>query len=65
MRCIFEQTVLEDSNRRLKNKSGGAMASDIMQSPVNPDATYRKKQARNLVGTVPILRKQLEGVVQL
>ena len=46
VRCISEQTVVEDSGRRLKNKSDGAMGSDIMQSPVDPDATYREKAGK-------------------
>ena len=46
VRCISEQTVVEDSKRRLKNKADGAMGSDIMQSPVDPDATYREKAGK-------------------
>ena len=46
VRCISEQTVVEDDHRRLKTKADGAMNSDIMQSPVDPDATFREKAGK-------------------
>ena len=50
VRCISEQTVVEDGKRRLKNKADGSMGSDILQSPVDPDATYREKAGKGHCG---------------
>ena len=46
VRCISEQTVVDNNKRRLKTKADGTMSSDIMQSPVDPDATYREKAGK-------------------
>ena len=42
IRCLSEQTVTEDGKRRLKKKEEG-MGSGLMQSPSDPEATYREK----------------------
>lgn len=52
VRCISEQTVVDDNQRRLKTKEDGSMSSDIMQSPVDPDATYREKAGKQHRGYV-------------
>ena len=36
-RCISEQTIVEDSNRRLRTKEDGGMGSDILQNPSDPE----------------------------
>ena len=55
VRCLSEQTIMEDGKRRLRNKEDGGMSSDILQSPADPDATYREKagkQHRGYVGNI-------------
>lgn len=47
VRCISEQTIVEDNKRRLKTKADGQMDSDIMQSNVDPDATFREKAGKS------------------
>lgn len=45
VRVLKEQTVVEESGaRRLKTKEDGAMGSQILQNPSDPDATYRENQ---------------------
>ena len=34
----------ESGTRRLKTKEDGAMGSQILQNPSDPDATYREKE---------------------
>lgn len=47
VRVLKEQTVVEESGaRRLKTKEDGAMGSQILQNPSNPDATYREKAGK-------------------
>ena len=41
VRCLSEQTVVEDGSRRLKTKEGGGMESSILQPPSDPKATFR------------------------
>jgi len=55
VRCLSEQTVMEGGKRRLRKKEDGAMSSGMLQSPADPDATYREKagkQHRGYVGNV-------------
>ena len=47
IRCISEQTVVEDGNRRLRTKDDGFEGSGMMQSPADPDATYRDKAGKS------------------
>lgn len=46
VRCISEQTIVENGTRRLKTKSDGMMSSNVMQSPTDPDATFREKAGK-------------------
>ena len=47
VRVLKEQTVVEESGaRRLKTKEDGAMGSQILQNPSDPDATYREKAGK-------------------
>lgn len=46
VRCLSEQTVVEDGKRRLKTKEDGGMSSDILQNPSDSDATYREKAGK-------------------
>ncbi|MCG4625860.1 hypothetical protein [Anaerostipes hadrus] len=36
----------ESGARRLKTKEDGAMGSQILQNPSDPDATYREKEGK-------------------
>lgn len=46
VRCLDEQTVTRYNQRRLKTRADGTMDSNVMQSPVDPDATFRKKSGK-------------------
>ena len=46
VRCMSEQTIVEDSVRRLKTKGDGGMDSSMMQNPSDPEATYREKAGK-------------------
>ena len=46
VRCMSEQTIVEDSVRRLKTKEDGGMDSSMMQNPTDPEATYRDKAGK-------------------
>jgi hypothetical protein len=46
VRCLSEQTVVEEAKRRLKTKEDGDMGSRILQNPSDPDATYREKAGK-------------------
>lgn len=46
MRCLNEQTVVENGIRRLATKDDGKMNSSILQSPYDTDATYREKAGK-------------------
>lgn len=46
IRCLSEQTVVENDIRRLRDKEDGTMNSTIMQNPSDPEATYRYKAGK-------------------
>ncbi len=48
VRCLSEQTIVEDAIRRLKIKEDGGMDSSVLQNPSDPDATFREKAGRLL-----------------
>ena len=50
VRCLSEQTVVQDAVRRLKEKGEGGMDSSMMQNPSDPDATFRKKAGKEYRG---------------
>ena len=52
VRCLSEQTIVEDGKRRLRTKEDGGMSSDMLQSPADPDATYREKANKQHRGYV-------------
>lgn len=43
LRCLSEQTVVENDLRRLRKKEDGGFSSSMLQSPTAPDATFREK----------------------
>lgn len=47
VRCLSEQTVLQEGTRRLKMKEDGGMGSDLLQNPSDPEATYREKAGKS------------------
>ena len=52
VRCLSEQTVVEDAIRRLRTKEDGGSFSGAMQSPSDPDATFRTKAGKGHCGYV-------------
>lgn len=52
VRCLSEQTVIENAGRRLRTKEDGGMDSGIMQNPSDPEATYRSKAGKKHRGYV-------------
>ena len=55
VRCLSEQTIVEDGKRRLRTKQDGSMGSNLLQNPADPEATFRKKagkEHRGYVGNV-------------
>lgn len=61
VRCLSEQTVIEDSVRRLRNKEDGGFSSSMLQSPTDPDATYREKAGKKYRGYVANLEESVSG----
>lgn len=51
-RCISEQTVKEESSRRLATHEDGTMDSSILQNPSDPEATFRCKAGEEHRGYV-------------
>ncbi len=46
VRCLSDQTVVENEKRRLRTKEAGTMNSSALQNPSDPDATYRNKSGK-------------------
>lgn len=46
VRCLSDQTVVENEKRRLRTKEDGTMNSSALQNPSDPDATYRNKSGK-------------------
>ena len=46
VRCLSDQTVVENDKRRLRTREDGAMNSSALQNPSDPDATYRNKSGK-------------------
>ena len=57
LRCLVEQTVVEDGVRRLRDRGDGMRGSSMLQSPYDADATYRKKAGRDHRGFVANLEE--------
>ena len=49
-RCLTEQTITENNERRLKTKEDKSMNSQMLQNPSDPDATYRSKNGKESIG---------------
>ena len=50
VRCLSEQTVVEEASRRLRTKEDGGFHSGMLQNPSDPDATYRVKAEKEHQG---------------
>lgn len=59
VRCLSEQTIIEDSVRRLRYKEDGGFSSSMLQSPTDPDATYREKAGKEYRGYVANLEESV------
>ena len=46
VRCLSEQTIVENEKRRLRTKEDGGMTSAMMQNPSDLEATYRTKAGK-------------------
>ena len=46
VRCLSEQTIVENENRRLRTKEDGGMKSTMLQNPSDPEATIRNKAGK-------------------
>lgn len=47
VRCLSEQTIIEQKVRRLRTKQDGTMDSQILQNPSDPEATFRNKAGKD------------------
>ena len=52
IRCLSDQTIVENEKRRLRTKEDGTMNSSALQNPSDPDATYRNKSGKLYRGYV-------------
>lgn len=59
LRCLSEQTVVENDLRRLRNKEDGGFSSSMLQSPTDPDATFREKAGKKYRGYVANLEESV------
>lgn len=50
VRCLSDQTVVENGERRLRTRKDGTMNSSALQNPSDPDATYRNKSGKSYRG---------------
>ncbi len=57
VRCLSEQTVVEEAVRRLRTKEDGGFHSEMLQNPSDPDATYRTKAGKEYQGYVANLEE--------
>lgn len=59
IRCLSEQTIVEEQTRRLRKKEDGTMNSTALQNPSDPEATYRTKAGKNHRGYVANLEESV------
>lgn len=57
VRCLSEQTVVEEAVRRLRTKEDGGLHSGMLQNPSDPDATFRTKAGKEYQGYVANLEE--------
>jgi hypothetical protein len=59
IRCVSEQTIVEDKVRRLRSKEDGTMNATALQNPSDPEATYRRKATKEHRGYVANLEESV------
>lgn len=59
VRCLSEQTLVENGTRRLRTKKDGGMNGSIMQNPSDPEATFRSKAGKEHRGYVANLEESV------
>lgn len=52
IRCVSEQTIVEDGKRRMVTKEDGILNATALQNPSDPDATFRRKANKDHRGYV-------------
>lgn len=57
IRCLSEQTIVEEAVRRLRTKEEGEGYSGMLQNPSDPDATFRIKAGKEYQGYVANLEE--------
>lgn len=60
-RCLSEQTIVEGNVRRLREKRKDTFPQAMMQSPSDPDATYREKAGKKYRGYAANLEEAVDG----
>ena len=61
LRCLSEQTVVEENCRRLRTREDGGFHSDMLQNPSDPDATFREKAGKAYQGYAANLQESVGG----
>lgn len=61
LRCLSEQTVVEENCRRLRTREDGGFHSDMLQNPSDPDATFREKAGKAYQGYAANLEESVGG----
>lgn len=59
VRCLSEQTIVENQKRRLRTKDDGTMKSTALQNPSDPEATFRSKAGKEHRGYVANLEESV------
>lgn len=59
VRCLSEQTIVENEIRRLRTKDDGGMKSTMLQNPSGPEATFRSKAGKEHRGYTVNLEKSV------
>ena len=60
VRCLSEQTIVENEKRRLRTKRDGGMSSSMMQNPSDPEAAFRSKAGKEHRGYAANLEESVE-----
>lgn len=61
VRCLSEQTIMENGIRRLRTKKDGGLDSSVMQNPSDPDATFRVKAGKEHRGYAANLEESVDS----
>ena len=59
VRCLSEQTIVENGTRKLRTKEDGGMQSTMLQNPSDPEATFRSKAGKEHRGYVVNLEESV------